>query len=807
MKRLFSKPQFSYKSIFTSVASCFLLLNSTNIQAQQFVEQGAQYNVTAVVPTQEFGSGVSTFDFDNDGLDDLTMANDYGPIIMYRNTGNGNFTLNNYGVLASAQAKMVLWADYDNDGLADLLVTSYDGRNVLYKNMGDLVFEDHTEEAGLPIVDALNAGASFGDYDRDGFLDLYICVYESNYFSPPVSPSTHNRLYHNNGDGTFTDVTADAGVEDVPHLSLQSVWTDVNNDSWPDLHVINDRLPANFLYINNGDGTFTDMTVQLNLEYPNNCVMSNSISDFDHDGDLDIFMTNNGGSQTPSRLARNEEMEIFNEKANQYNLDLYKFAWGAAWIDGNNDTWDDLIVVLPGTERARYFNSQSGTTFVDDTTAIVVGQDYTCYSPAKGDFNHDGFPDVFIQGRAPNPPMLLINTGGSMNSINITLNGTVSNKGAIGSWIRIYVGGDEIIKYTMCGENYHGQNSQHEHFGMGTNTEIDSISVKYPSGHTDVYRDSLLVNEYYNFTEGETYQVEIESNIGLFSICEGDSLQLNAVAEYSNLIWSTGDTVPSIWVDTAGTYTVSVENEFGITQSQMVDVVLSPNPLVSSITSTPLCNGDSTGTIELINQIEVPFNSVIWSNGDSGSYIDSLVAGTYDYTLVDSNGCAISNSINVLEPSAMQFFSSSTPDVSEANNGTISISIFGGTAPYEIYLDSMLTTDYITDLEAGFYTFQVIDANGCQQELTVEVESVLSISNANKNGLNIYPNPVNNILYIDSDTHVKAIEIIDIRGKLVFSQKQNSNNQYNLQELNHGIYLLKVKLNNDAIETFRLIKQ
>jgi hypothetical protein len=548
------------------------------------------------------------------------------------------------------------------------------------------------------------------------------------------------------------------------------------------------------------------MTYQYNLEYPNNCVMSNSISDFDHDGDLDIYMTNNGGAQTPSRLARNEEMQIFNEKANQYNLDLYKFAWGAAWVDGNNDTWDDLIVVLPGSERARYYVSEAGTNFIDDTTAVVVDEDYTCYSPAKGDFNHDGYPDIFIQGRAPNPPMLLINTGGDMNSINITLNGTVSNNGAIGSWIRIYVGGDEIIKYTMCGENYHGQNSQHEHFGMGTNTEIDSITVTYPSGHTDVYRDSLFVNEYYNFTEGETYQVQIESNTGRYAICEGDSLQLSAFADYIDLEWSTGDTVSSIWVDTTGTYTVSVENEFGIIQSETVHVVLSPTPMVSAITSTPLCNGDSTGTIELINQIDVPFSSIVWSNGDTGSFIDSLVAGTYEYSLVDSNGCAISSSINVLEPSAMQFFASSTPEVSEANNGTISISIFGGTAPYEIYLDTMLVSSEIDSLAAGEYTFTIFDANMCSDTVTILVDFVTSASGYEQIEIDLFPNPVSNDLTIQSNQMIENVSVLNIAGQIVKQFNMSQNNQYPLSDLPNGTYLIHITLQNKGTGVYRIMK-
>ena len=356
-----------------------------------------------------------------------------------------------------------------------------------------------------------------------------------------------------------------------------------------------------------------------------------------------------------------------------------------------------------------------------------------------------------IQSISPNHPYLLINQGANNRYVKITLEGTVSNKDAIGSWINVYANGTASHQYTHCGENYLGQNSQHLIFGIGATSLVDSITVKYPSGHIDSYYD-LQANSHQYFTEGETYSTHINTPNGL-SFCSADSIFLTADI-HASYLWNTGDTTQSIWANTDGEYSVIGQNEFGITAQDIITLVEFPTPSISSLLTMPLCAGDSTGSIELLNQTQINPAIVIWSHDDSGNIIDSLQSGEYTYTYEDVNGCVSSGTVSLIDPPAMQFFATSTPEVSGNADGTITISIFGGTAPFEIYFDNELVTFPLSGLETGSYVFTIIDGNGCTEQITVDVQSVLDITNIDFNEIAVFPNPVTNHFKIESEgTH------------------------------------------------------
>ncbi len=788
------------------VPSLLLSIFSASLcSAQLFIDKADSLGIQGIITSHEWGSGMSVYDFDQDGRDDLTFASNAGPMLFYKNKLEG-FEQWDPEITGPGNTKHVLWADYDNDGELDVIVTTLNGPVRLYKNMGDLNFVDVSVSAGLPIDAAFNTGVCFGDYDRDGFLDLYLCRYVLTAFNPN-NPSQLNRLFHNNGDGTFTDVTESSGIEWQPTLAFQGVWMDYNNDNWPDMHVIVDRNPTNRMFKNNGDGTFTDVSVATNMVYAGEDVMSNTVSDFNNDGFLDVFMTNTGAVTapgTPSKLAMNVNGMFFSESGASYGLEIYDFGWGAVSIDADNDGWQDIYFTTPGSNANYFFMNDFGTYFNPAQEEVSVPSHYPSFSVGKGDFNNDGFYDMAVQSKAPNHPYMLMNQTNSNHFIKTTLHGTISNKFAIGSWIKVYNDDNEYVHYTLCGEGQNSQNSQHLIFGLGDNdSSVDSITITYSSGHTDTYYN-VSADESYDYTEGETFTAHITTPSGT-SFCAGESITLDGGSQ-GPYLWSTGDTTQTILVQSSGNYSLSITNEFGIvaTTSQVVSV--NPLPLISAATSPVLCHGDSSGSITLVNQTAVGAGSVTWSNGASGIFIDSLPAGVYAFEYQDINGCAASGSAPVLEPDAMVIISSSTPS-STADNGMVFFAVFGGTEPYQILLDSVSVGNTISGLPPGTYTFAIIDGNGCTREETVIVESSLSVYNSlDELDISFFPNPTNGMLTIKSAEALQSIEVLDVNGKAVLEFGSSLSHTYDLSSLPDGIYVLKAWLSDERFGVMRVVK-
>lgn len=258
-----------------------IILTHSPTSGQIFVEEGAERGLDAIVSTQTLGgSGVSSIDFDQDGDDDLTLGNN-GEVLFYENI-EGQFQLIDLGIeTPPGEVRSVIWTDINNDGNLDLLICAQVGEIRLFKNNGELQFEDITETSGISNDSALNWGASFSDINRDGYVDLQLCRYSTAAYppnNPSIEPHLWTRLYSNNGDETFTDVTAFSGFIIDPSPAFQGVFLDFNNDLWPDNYTIVDRAPANRLFVNNM-GAFSDVTNEYGVSYPNNAFMSNSVAD------------------------------------------------------------------------------------------------------------------------------------------------------------------------------------------------------------------------------------------------------------------------------------------------------------------------------------------------------------------------------------------------------------------------------------------------------------------------------------------------------------------------------------------------
>lgn len=777
-----------------ALMACFGFLGWTNLDAnaQSFSNVAPSFGVNALPQTVNFGSGVSFYDFDNDGFDDLsfTMTND--SLVFYRNTGNGFELLPSY-IFGDGESKCVLWVDYDNDGDLDLALSVNNGRYRLFNNDGNFNFTDVSFDAGLYGVPERHYGLSFSDFDKDGDLDMYTCVYA--FDAGPVPYHTQNHLFRNEGDGTFTDITTEAGVGDGIRLSFQSVWFDYDHDGWEDLFVINDRLFANSLYKNNGDGTFTDVSQAAGIQFTGQDPMTATVGDYDNDGDLDIFLTNTGVPGKLSKLLRNNHDGTFTDVAVAAGVTIPHWTWGAVWIDYNNDTWHDLYVTVGNPSPIvsfipnRFFESNGNGSFSSALGEFSNAPAVRSFAVAKGDHNNDGFYDLAVLNHDIYDAQLWQNSPNSNHYVKITLEGTVSNRFAIGSWIRVFAGGQKYTQWTMCGENYLSQDSQHKIFGLGDLAIIDSVEVAYSLGHTDTYYN-LAVDTHYHFTEGDTYSVVIQP-AGPIHLCEGESIQLDA-GEHHSYQWSTGATDSAIQVSLSGNYVVTATNLHGIQKTDTVEVIVNPLPTLLESVNMVTCFGAGDGSIFLQNTAGVELSTVIWSDDLSGNPIENLGPGNYSYTAIDSAGCEALGSIVVSEPEAIDLTVIATPENEGLSNGALVVFATGAQAPVTVFLNGQEQSGAVFhDLPGGDYTVEVVDANGCTASTQVTIEVIVGVGEMWSEQAFFFPNPAVNLLNVENLHGVfERMHIYDELGRMVLQTALHASLNKIALELAPGNYIV-----------------
>ncbi len=500
------------------------------------------------------GNGVAIFDYDGDGRNDLLFVNGTtldghgnrppATLQLYHNDGNGHFTnvSQRAGFHTEGWGAGVCVGDYDNDGHPDVLITYY-GHNVLYRNRGDGTFEDVTRKAGLPVTGTrYGTGCSFLDYDRDGKLDIFI----SNYVAldlaktpmpgdnqnclwkgirvmcgPRGLPPGRNILYHNNGDGTFTDVSEKAGIlKPGGRYGLGVAVADFDNDGWPDIYVACDQTPS-LLYRNRGDGTFEERGAEAGVAYNFDgqlqAGMGVAVADYDGAGFFDIVKTNFSGD-LPS-LYKNEDGRFFSDVSQRAALGRnLLLGWGVAFVDVDEDGWKDLVIanghVYPEVDGARLGETYREKTLLyrnlgDGRFADVTGQAGPAFEPlrparglAVGDLEGDGHPEIVILNMNE-APSLLRNEGTHGNAVIVELAGTKSNRSAIGARVILETGGRRQMDEVRSGGSYLSQNELALHFGLGTATLIDRLEVQWPSGTIQKWK-RLPVNERLTITEGAT---------------------------------------------------------------------------------------------------------------------------------------------------------------------------------------------------------------------------------------------------------------------------------------------------------------
>ena len=490
---------------------------------------------------QPMCGGVAIFDFDNDGRPDIFFTNGahfpemqktdpsfYNCLLRQRSDGTFEDVTARAGLTGAGLGYNfgVAVGDYDNDGYEDLFLCGA-GRNTLYHNNGDGTFTDVTAASGIggKPENTLSVAAAWFDYDRDGLLDLivsdytvwnpkldYRCTMDSKdyYCDPRRYPSVPPRLYHNLGHGKFEDVTVKSGLAAAPAKGMGIAIADFNDDGWPDVFIANDTEP-NSLFINRGDGTFEEKGLELGVAYNDNAHVGSSMGadakDFDNDGKVDIFYNNLAGQVWQLLRNRGDMFMFASSSAQVRRLSVPFSGWSNGFIDYNNDGWKDIYssngdvdeVNEKSPQHDSMFENVDGKSFVD--VSDEMGKDFLHKGyqrgSAFGDLNNDGALDI-VGTSLNEAPRILMNSGDSGNHwLELSLVGHKSARDAIGAKVKLTtVSGRTLYNHVAISVGFMSSSDKRVHFGLGGETKVRSIEIRWPSGIrqtlTDVAADRIL---------------------------------------------------------------------------------------------------------------------------------------------------------------------------------------------------------------------------------------------------------------------------------------------------------------------------
>lgn len=503
---------------------------------------------------ESMGGGVALIDYDRDGWPDIYFTNSQSVEMalagkkarsaLYHNNHDGTFTdvTDKAGVGYPCWAMGAAVGDYNNDGLPDLLVTCFGGV-ILYRNNGDGTFNDVTKAAGLSKDSQWATGAAFGDYDGDGSVDLFVSHYVDFHLDdlpafgssktckyrgidvqcgPRGLKGSPDNLYHNNGDGTFTDVSKAAGVDDPQHFfGLTAVWQDFNDDGRLDLFVANDSQP-NYLYRNNGNGTFTDIAydagVAVSQDGAEQANMGIALGDYQHTGRMSLVISHFDNDY--AALFRNDGGMNFTDASDASGIARSTrsyVGWGDAFFDFDNDGWPDLFLVnghvypqmdnghieIMYREPKLLFLNQRDGTFKDISKlagpAIQIPQ--VSRGLAMGDLFNDGKIDMVVENLVGQPMVLQPKGGPANHWISFELEGVKSNRLALNARVRATAGDLVQMGEVLSGGSYLSQNDLRIHFGLGSHERVDKVDVLWPDGAKEALTN-LEADRFYYLREG-----------------------------------------------------------------------------------------------------------------------------------------------------------------------------------------------------------------------------------------------------------------------------------------------------------------
>ena len=781
------------------------------------------------------GGGMSALDFNDDGWDDITITTWQGDGVHFYENHFGNFTeVSPISTSLHGQYYSV-WIDYNNDGSKELFVVSESGGMQVFSKNAAGTYAEVTSMVGLSGLNGVaRRGGVFGDFNNDGLLDFYLCAY---------SLAHQNTMFFQDTNNVFQDVTSIAGTANGFKRSFHAVIIDYNNDGLLDMYIANDFHDGNTLYKNNGDSTFTDVSAQSGA-YVQLDAMGLALGDYDGDLDLDIHITDRGQD---SKLLRNNNDGTFTEVGTSMGVDFVNgYGWGNNFFDADQDGDEDLYVT---TEYEPINNLLPSAMFINNGSApfssfSFPGDSLFAFCNTIGDFNKDRLTDIAVLCSWNMQSIIWENrTQVANSSLSIRFEGCESNKDAIGTTFRAYDGGSARLFSIHGSQSYMGQNSNEKIVPLIGSNLLDSLIIYWPSGQqTSHYNlqsnQTLIISECSSPRPLPTILAPHFDSSGL-TICGDDSILLTLNGHYPNIAWSNGETTDSIYVNSAGSYTVTVTNQFGVSAASSPILIIEReypaytieseiascftdgsihlipadsnalysyqwsnqsssdslghlNPGVYYVTITDqgecavtdsviingptnftpiyfngssedaLCHNDSSGILSVLPSGGSDPYDFLWSTEETSSSIN-VPAGNYRLTISDSYNCSKDTSFSVNEPAQILAYVYVTPDTNSAGKGAISLDVFGGTSPYSIVWNDLQnqTGDSAINLFAGEYIAQINDSRLCLREIE------LTVPNSNINGDQIIrsnecdlicTNQANSIL-------VSSIECSDILSK------------------------------------------
>jgi hypothetical protein len=576
------------------------------------------------------GVAVAVSDMDGDGRDDIARLQQGIQLnVLYQTTPNAPFAeVNSMGQLANDSQWGMCVADVNNDGRTDVLAGGYyDGVKVAMANADGSAFMVSTYSNPSTFVQAVN----FADVNNDGWVDAFVCHDDG------VA-----RIFGNNGDGTFTfqpnwiDLTTTPASDNSGNYG--SVWSDVNNDGLLDLYIAKCRQGVNSatdprrinqLFLNNGDGTYTQDTANATGLRIGAQSWTADFGDIDNDGDFDCFITNHDVS---SQLLINDGAGHFTDisvAAGIFNQ-VTGLPIQGVFRDFDNDGFVDIIVA--GTQHHLFHNNGNNT--FTKVPNLLNNNNMTSF--AIGDLNSDGYQDIYASytqiytDPSNTPDVLWLNNGGTNHYFGLSLRGNVSNRSAVGAKVILHTPQGIQVREVRAGESYGISNSMLIHFGLGQNTVIDSVSIRWPSGLVDVL-EQPTADQYLSVAEGGcTLPAQtINTAMGTTVFCTGDSLQINAPLGFA-YTWSNGATTQSIFATQAGSYRVTLTEPITgcLAISNVVTVSTDPieTPSIAVSGETTFCAGQSVALSASAA------SGYLWSNGATTQTIAAAETGQYAVT-------------------------------------------------------------------------------------------------------------------------------------------------------------------------------
>jgi hypothetical protein len=736
---------------------------------------------THLLSQTDFSSGVAVavVDMNNDGLDDIVRLEDAQNLNIEYQQADGSFVNFSWGQISESNEWAIWIADVDNDGKNDILAAGSYNQTKLLKQIAP----DNFEMQMLPGPNHFAQGSNAADINNDGYIDIFSC-----------HDDAESRIWANDRNGNFRMADDWIDMRTTPNSdnsgNYGSIWTDFDNDGDIDLYIAKCRLGVNSqtdprrinaLFVNDGRGNYTEMAEEYGLKFGYQSWTSD-FQDIDNDGDLDCFITNHDYSV---QLLENDGTGHFTDISSQAGLNFSGFILQGLLRDFDNDGYVDILT--SGVEK--YFHNNGDKTFTEVDSPFGMNE---LKSIALGDLNHDGFVDVYgTHHNSYNNPTnqdddVWLNDGNDNHFLVITLSGKTSNQNGVGAKLELYGPWGIQTREVRSGESYGIMNSFKQHFGLSTETVADSLIVKWPSGSVDVFYD-LSADQFLTLEENSgctAAQPQIETPTANF-FCPDSEYELNASGG-SFYVWSTGDTIEVLALESAGIYNVTNHEGNCAVASDYVIIEAEPDlsPLLELDGFSTICDGEAV----MLIASESP--NYLWSTGDTTQSIMVEAAGIYSVSSLGDCGEYPSEAIeiNVL-----------TPQIPEVETDTLAgdgVATLTAVGENPHWYDSDTSTvalaigdTFVTPELSGTDTFYVEDV---LQSVSEEVATGIISHFGNQFSSNIY----NGETYFNSLTHITINQVrvyTDEAGLRIIELKDADDNimdTYDADLPGPGTYLL-----------------